>query len=276
MKKIIVSGEIGWSVTAAAVRKELQAAGSDSIEVHFSSPGGSVFTGLEIANIFKDHKRTTGAMMTSRIIGLAASMGSYLALSEAFNEVIAESNSVLMIHNAAGAIAGDKNEMRKMVEVLDGVDNLLAQVYAQRSGKPVSEIKKLMDAESWFFADEIQKAGFVDRIIKTDDPMDKASAITQAKTKYSAVAAKFGDDLKIAAMMIESGKIPDIGYRLPQDGIIVDERSYRAELNRARTEAGLAPLEYPDDLGGTVDGVITDEASYQAELNRSKQLDGMA
>lgn len=197
MKKIIISGEIGWGVSAESIREKLKVAGGDSIEAHFSSPGGSVFAGLEIHSLFLDYRRTyPAATMTSRIIGLAASMASYLALNPAFNRIAAEDFAVLMIHNTTGGVSGDYREMAKMAEILDKLNDTLAAAYAARTRKSLQAIRKMMDEETWFFGDEIKDAGFVDEIISTDAaPVDRNTAIARAKSQFSAIAPKVVADV---------------------------------------------------------------------------------
>lgn len=198
MKTIVISGEIGFGgIAAETVRKELNAARGEDIEVHFSSPGGSVFAGIEIFNLFRDYKRKhPGARLTSRIIGLAASMASYLAVNPAFDIVTAEDNGIMMIHNAWGGASGDYREMKRMAEMLDGVTDLLAAAYMARTGKSRAEVRSMMDAETWLFGEEIKEAGFVDEIIRTGaEPVDKAAAITRARAQFAALSPRVMQDL---------------------------------------------------------------------------------
>ena len=74
---ISIDGVIGWDVTAETVRAELAKAKAEPITVQISSPGGSVFEGLAIYNLIKGYK----GEKSTEIIGLAASMGSYIALA---------------------------------------------------------------------------------------------------------------------------------------------------------------------------------------------------
>lgn len=198
MKTIVISGEIGFGgIAAETVRKELNAARGEDIEVHFSSPGGSVFAGIEIFNLFRDYKRKhPGARLTSRIIGLAASMASYLAVNPAFDIVTAEDNGIMMIHNAWGGTSGDYREMKRMAEMLDGVTDLLAAAYMARTGKSREEVRSMMDAETWLFGAEIVDAGLADEIIRTGTaPVDKAAAITRARAQFAALSPRVKQDL---------------------------------------------------------------------------------
>jgi ATP-dependent protease ClpP protease subunit len=208
MKKIIISGEIGWDITADDVRKELNSAKGADLDVHIASPGGYVSSGLEIFNLFRDYKKENpDAQTLATIKGIAASMATYLANNPAFDLVAAEDNAVFMIHNAWGGAIGDYRDMLKISQVLDGLTGIIAKAYVQKTGKSNKTIRQMMDEETWLFGDEIKEAGFVDEIIKTDNDDDKVESLALAKTKFSELSAKLKekpenfDYNKIAAMI---------------------------------------------------------------------------
>ena len=49
MKKINISGEIGWDVLTFMVNEQFECVTGD-VEIDLSSPGGSLFDGIEIYN----------------------------------------------------------------------------------------------------------------------------------------------------------------------------------------------------------------------------------
>lgn len=214
-ERIDISGEIGWEVTASAIAESLRAAGGDDLDIAIASPGGSVFDGIEIYNAIRDYKRMyPKSQILITLKGLAASMASYIASSDVADMVLAEDNAVFMIHNPWSVMIGDYDDMQKEAEFLAGLASLMANAYANRTGKSKAEIKKMMDAETWLFGDEIKSAGFVDDIIPASvpDPAPtdgkKAAALSTARMKFEAMkaaAAKRADPkadaLKAAAMM---------------------------------------------------------------------------
>lgn len=187
MKKIIISGEIGWDVYPGDIRRQIAEAGGDDLSVEISSPGGFVYFGLEIFNLIKN----APGKKTTRLMGLAASMASYIALAGDYIE--AEDNAVYMIHNVWGAAVGDYRDMEKEAELLDGLTGLLAKKYAERTGKSEKEIRKMMDDETWLFGDEMVAAGFVDAIIITDKPKDRAASIAEARAKFAVCSEHIKD-----------------------------------------------------------------------------------
>ena len=210
MVKIILSGEIGWDIFPDEIREKLNAANGEDLDVHIASPGGGVMSGIEIFNLFRDYKRNhPGSQILATIKGLAASMASYLAMNPAFDLIAAEDNAVFMIHNASGSTWGDHREMLKTAEILDGLTNIIGKAYAQKTKKHIKEIREMMNDESWFFGDEILKAGFVDEMIKSKNKaVDKNTAIASAKMTVSNLSKKINesdnefDTQQIAAIIV--------------------------------------------------------------------------
>ena len=187
MAKIIaLSGDVGWEITASKIRTELAAANGKDVEFHVNSPGGFVFDAFEIFNLIRGYKGKTEA----RITGFAASAASYIIL--AADKVTAHENAVFMIHNAWNLAIGDHNDMRKVADTLESLSNILAKAYAKKTGKSLDNIKGFMDADSFFFGDEILAEGFVDEIIEVEDDSDddKASAITKARASMDTCLAR--------------------------------------------------------------------------------------
>jgi len=176
--EITLSGDVGFEITARELDVELKKANGADVLLLVNSRGGFVFEGIEIFNLIRAYK----GHIEARIVGLAASAASYIVL--AAEKVTAFDNAAFFIHNAINIVFGDHNDMRKMADDLEGLSNMLAKAYVNKSGKSAKEIKALMDEETIFFADEILEAGFVDEIIESEDvdnSTDKASAIITAR-----------------------------------------------------------------------------------------------
>lgn len=198
---IPISGVIGWDVTGSDVRAALDAANGDAIEIQLSSVGGFVFDGLEIFNLIKNYE----GEKTARIMGIAASMGSYIPL--AADKVVAEGNAVMMIHNAWGMAAGDAKAMREEAAILDGLSSILAVEYAKKSGKTVAEVQAMMDAETWLYGADMLDAGLVDEVVgtpATDKEAAKAKAVAMlADAKKLVAEYEGGDNLKRVAALVD-------------------------------------------------------------------------
>lgn len=181
-KIISLRGPIGFKVRAEEFKAALAEAKGGPVRIEINSPGGFVFEGLDIHNLIRDHKGHT----TTVLMGLAASMGSYIAL--AGDKVIAHDNAVYMIHNASAGVLGNHIQMRKAADNIEGLSIMLAKEYAKKTGKALADIRRMMDAETFLFGEEIKEAGFVDEIIEAEDARehphkDKATAISSARAE---------------------------------------------------------------------------------------------
>ncbi len=160
---LMLFGVIGdeWDgLTASQVVSEIRSLGSvDDLAVLINSPGGMVSEGLAIYNELV----TNPANVTVEIAGLAASMGSAIAM--AGDTVRMAANGMLMIHNPWNVAVGDADDLRKAAEVLDKFGTSLVGIYASKTGLDEDEIRQMMDEETWLDADEALEKGFIDEIV---------------------------------------------------------------------------------------------------------------
>lgn len=161
--EVFIYDEIGagfWTegVTAKAFIEEVNAITAPNIALHINSPGGSVFDGVAIHNALKRHSAT----VTVYIDGLAASIASIIAL--AGEHIVMADNALFMIHNPWGGVQGDSADMRKMADVLDKIRDTLVNTYMERTGMDVETLNALLEAETWYTAQEALAAGFIDEI----------------------------------------------------------------------------------------------------------------
>lgn len=149
------SGE-GWAANDFAEKlKEIDA--NAKLVIGINSPGGNVDDGLAIFNMLQRRGN-----VTTRNDGMAASIASVI-LQAGDTRQSAES-AMVMIHKAWSVFAGNADDSRKFADILDKHDQLIAETYARRSGKPAAGWLDLMASESWFTGNEAKDAGLVDEI----------------------------------------------------------------------------------------------------------------
>jgi len=194
-KKIEIEGVIGWhdQATPEYLSAQLKAANGEDVEVHFNSPGGLIGAGLKMYNQLRNYTGKTTAVLS----GYAMSMASYIP--QACDEVMAEDNAVYMIHNARGGVWGAHNEVQKYGKYLQGLSGITARELAKQTGKrdkakSVEQVQELMDAETFFFGEEMVEHGFVDSIIQSADGGDKETALASAQASFADAQALMASD----------------------------------------------------------------------------------
>jgi ATP-dependent protease ClpP protease subunit len=148
----------GSGISAKAFSDALQSVGPGPLVVEINSPGGNVWDGLAIYNMLRGRQ----APVTTRVVGIAASIASVIAL--AGDTVEMADASLFMIHDPSGMVAGTSDDMRKMANALDQHAEILAGIYTKRTGKTSAQIRAAMTAETWFTAQEAIQFGLADRI----------------------------------------------------------------------------------------------------------------
>lgn len=169
----IVSDEWEDSDTSAAgFRDDLKSLGDVStINLHINSPGGSVFEGIAIYNMLKQHKAT----VNTYVDGLAASIASVIAM--AGDTIFMPRNSMLMIHNPWTMAVGNASDLRKQADELDTITKSSVVTYLNKAGDKLDEetLKQLMDEETWLTADESIGYGLADEVL---EPNKAAACLT--------------------------------------------------------------------------------------------------
>lgn len=136
--------------------------GTEQVFLHINSPGGDVFEAKAIcANIRRIRCQTVAV-----IDGLCASAAVSIAL--ACNQTHMTKGSYLMIHQAASVVFGNKQDMRKMADTLETIEQSVVDCYVEKTGLPPEEVIAMMEATTWFEADAAKEKGFADEVI--DEP----------------------------------------------------------------------------------------------------------
>lgn len=154
---------IGWPfIEAGEFAKELDAIEADKIELKINTPGGDVFDGTAIYNMLNDHP----AQISTKIEGIAASMGSIIALAGDKGHREISKTGQYMIHNPSSLAWGDYRTMNGTAELLlETIGAPMVQLYTEVTGKESTEIQTLMDNESWFTGQKAVDAGFIDKVV---------------------------------------------------------------------------------------------------------------
>jgi len=109
---------------------------------------------LEMFSLIRNYPGNT----ETRIISLAASMGSVLALAGQKKSI--ENTALYYIHNAWGLAIGDYRELQKEAKFLKDISGLISELYAENTTLNKLKAQKLMDDESQFYGEQLVELGF--------------------------------------------------------------------------------------------------------------------
>jgi ATP-dependent Clp endopeptidase proteolytic subunit ClpP len=157
----------GSGVSAKAFSQAMQEVGPGPLVVEINSPGGNVWDGLAIYNMLRGRQEP----VTTRVVGIAASIASIIALAGDTVEIA--DAALIMIHDPSGMVAGSSEDMRKMADALDQHAEVLAGIYRKKTGRSIESIRAAMKSETWFTADEAIQYGLANR--HTDEQMSIAA-----------------------------------------------------------------------------------------------------
>lgn len=150
----------GSGLSAKEFSDVLNECGKNPLLVEINSPGGNVWDGLSIYNQLRGRQ----APVTTRVVGIAASIASIIAL--AGDKVEMADAALMMIHDPSGMASGTSEDMRKMADALDQHAQVLVGIYAKKTGKSPEAIRAAMKAETWFTTEEAIMWGLCDKPIK--------------------------------------------------------------------------------------------------------------
>lgn len=128
------------------------------IHLRINCPGGDVFAAEAMCQALREQAATVYA----HIEGLAASAAT--SITCACDKVLATPASQFMIHETWTWGMGNKREMRRLGDLLEKCDGTMLAEYQRRSGNTLEQLTAWIEAETWFTAEEAQKAGFIDEV----------------------------------------------------------------------------------------------------------------
>ena len=186
--------------------KEAKETGAKRLLLRINSPGGIVSQAVAMRSIL------TGAnfdKITIRVEGLCASAATIIASIPGAHVVITP-GSEYMIHNPWTWGVGNANEMERVVEHLRNLEKTSREFYNAKTGQDDDQIKKWMDAETWFTAKDAVKYGFADELAKEQSEGDAAACVSSAEMEvmrnlYKAVPSQI--TVKEAPTMQSGGPV---------------------------------------------------------------------
>lgn len=245
----------GNFITPEGFREDLEALkDADDITVHINSNGGDVYTSIAIHNALKGLDKNVSVVVD----GVALSGGSVIAM--AGDTIDMYPGSMMMIHKVSAFAYGMYNadELGKIEKACDAMDEAIATIYSNRTGKTVDECRELMGDETWMTGAKAVENGFADNVIEGDVDIkldNKSKTLFVNKVKISAADLNVPKNIK---------RLKDA----PKKAKKAQNKGEKGEHKKMDLET--LKKEYPDLVNQ-----IRVEA-VNAERNRIKEIDEIA
>ena len=132
------------------------------INFYINSPGGSVTAGMSIY----DTMQLIKCPVHTIVIGMAASMGSFLASAGTGTRMVLP-NSRHMIHQPLGGTSGQASDVEIQYKELQFWKDRLTELYAKHTGQSIEILQTDMDRDNFMSAERAVEYGLADRIIES-------------------------------------------------------------------------------------------------------------
>lgn len=156
-----INDDVANSVIAQLLFLEKQDQKKDII-LYVNSPGGQVTSTLAMY----DTMQYVGPDISTVCLGMAASGGAVILMGGAKGKRFALPHAEIMIHQPLGGTEGQATDIAIHAEHIINTKNLLNELIAKHSGKPLDQVKTDTERDKFMSAKEALEYGLIDRIIE--------------------------------------------------------------------------------------------------------------
>lgn len=128
---------------------------------YINSPGGLVTAGLAIYDTMQFIKPDVSTV----VMGQAASMGSFLAMSGTPGKRFILPSAVHLIHQPLGGFQGQASDIEIQANEILRLKKSLTESYAKHTGKDIETLTRDMDRDNIMTADDSVAYGLADKVI---------------------------------------------------------------------------------------------------------------
>ena len=166
-RTVVISQQVDAKLTSKVLSQLVlleQESDDQPVTVFINSPGGEIFSGFAIFDMLN----FISCPVTTIVTGFAASMGSILSLAADKGCRYAMPQAKIMIHQPLlmgyqGRATECEIQAREILKTRDH----LVKLYSEQTGKSHEEIKKALDRDNWFTAEEALEYGLIDKVVHT-------------------------------------------------------------------------------------------------------------
>ena len=155
-----VTDEVADSIVAQLLFLDAEDPEKD-IQLHISSPGGSVTAGMAIYDTMQQVRPDVATIC----FGLAASMGAFLLAGGAEGKRLSLPSSRIMIHQPLGGAQGQAVDIEIQAKEILYLKQRLNEMLAHHTKQPIDKIEADTERDFFMSAEEARKYGLIDKVI---------------------------------------------------------------------------------------------------------------
>lgn len=172
-RTVIVSGQVDSELAQKVIQQLILLDHDDPkarITVLINSPGGEVFSGFAIY----DTLRFIAAPVVTVVTGLAASMGSIIALAPDKGNRYALPNAKFLIHQPLmTGYTGRATDLEIQANEILKDRERIVDLYAEHTGRDREEVAHDIDRDKWMTAEQALDYGLIEHIIEKREQIGK-------------------------------------------------------------------------------------------------------
>ncbi|MFL4615163.1 ATP-dependent Clp endopeptidase proteolytic subunit ClpP [Staphylococcus aureus] len=162
-----IDDNVANSIVSQLLFLQAQDAEKD-IYLYINSPGGSVTAGMAIYDTMNFVK----ADVQTIVMGMAASMGSFLLTAGTKGKRFALPNAEIMIHQPLGGAQGQATEIEIAARHILQTRERLNKILAERTGQPLEVIEKDTDRDNYMTAEQAKAYGLIDEVMENSSSLN--------------------------------------------------------------------------------------------------------
>jgi ATP-dependent Clp protease, protease subunit len=133
------------------------------IQLYINSPGGS-FTAL---TAIYDTMQFIRPEVQTICMGQAASAAAVILAAGAKGKRIALPNSRILIHQPSAGFQGQSTDIEIHAREILNIRERIDEIYAKHTNKPTEEVRRDMERDRFFTAEQAKDYGLIDRVLES-------------------------------------------------------------------------------------------------------------
>lgn len=158
---------------------------ADEVNIYINSFGGSFFEGMAMYNLLKEYEDK----ITTHVVGSCMSAAVLVLL--AGKTRIANTGSIVMVHEPSTYAEGNSSDLRRVSDELDKFNKVMIDVYEQATNYEREKLENMVAEETYLDAEEAVEFGFA-----TEQSEEKVAAMVVVPSRLANVYKKLPDNLK--------------------------------------------------------------------------------